>query len=104
MLPSINISPPSSSRARSAARAYPGAGPHRVVLFDNYYILYFTGFASSHERPIAFVMNAAGEGDVRAAARAGARAGEDGIEQVIHYVNTRTTRTRWRSSRTCSAT
>jgi Xaa-Pro aminopeptidase len=33
-----------------------------VVLFDNYYILYFTGFAFiPTERPIAFVMNAQGE-------------------------------------------
>jgi Xaa-Pro aminopeptidase len=33
-----------------------------VVLFDNYYILYFTGFAFiPTERPIAFVMSAKGE-------------------------------------------
>jgi Xaa-Pro aminopeptidase len=33
-----------------------------VVLFDNYYILYFTGFAFiPTERPIAFVMNAKGD-------------------------------------------
>lgn len=33
-----------------------------VVLFNNYYILYFTGFAFiPTERPIAFVMNAMGE-------------------------------------------
>lgn len=33
-----------------------------VVLFDNYYILYFTGFAFiPTERPIAFLMNARGE-------------------------------------------
>jgi Xaa-Pro aminopeptidase len=33
-----------------------------VVLFDNYYILYYTGFAFvPTERPIAFVLNAAGE-------------------------------------------
>jgi len=33
-----------------------------VVLFDNYYILYYTGFAFiPTERPIGFVMNAAGE-------------------------------------------
>jgi hypothetical protein len=32
-----------------------------VILFDNYYILYFTGFAFiPTERPIAFVMNADG--------------------------------------------
>jgi Xaa-Pro aminopeptidase len=33
-----------------------------VVLFDNYYILYYTGFAFiPTERPIAFVLNASGE-------------------------------------------
>ncbi len=33
-----------------------------VVLFDNFYILYFTGFAFiPTERPIAFVMNASGD-------------------------------------------
>ena len=33
-----------------------------VVLFENYYILYYTGFAFiPTERPIAFVMNSAGE-------------------------------------------
>lgn len=33
-----------------------------VVLFDSYYILYYTGFAFiPTERPIAFVMNSAGE-------------------------------------------
>jgi Xaa-Pro aminopeptidase len=33
-----------------------------VVLFDNYYILYFTGFAFiPTERPIAFVLSANGE-------------------------------------------
>jgi Xaa-Pro aminopeptidase len=33
-----------------------------VVLFDNYYILYFTGFAFiPTERPIAFTMNAHGD-------------------------------------------
>lgn len=33
-----------------------------VILFDNYYILYYTGFAFiPTERPIAFVMNSSGE-------------------------------------------
>ncbi len=33
-----------------------------VVLFDNYYILYYSGFAFiPTERPITFVMNAHGE-------------------------------------------
>ena len=63
MLPSINI-PPSEFQSRAArlldhVRAQSLSG---VVLFDNYHILYFTGFAFiPTERPIAFVMNAQGE-------------------------------------------
>jgi Xaa-Pro dipeptidase len=39
-----------------------GEGLRGVVLFDNYYILYYTGFAFiPTERPMAFAMNAAGE-------------------------------------------
>lgn len=63
MLPSINIGP-EEFQARAArllehVRAEKLSG---VVLFDNYYILYFTGFAFiPTERPIAFVMNAQGE-------------------------------------------
>jgi Xaa-Pro dipeptidase len=63
MQTSINITP-AEFQARAArlldyARAQELRG---VVLFDNYYILYFTGFAFiPTERPIAFVMNAKGE-------------------------------------------
>src|SRR5438874_10774475 len=60
---SINI-PPAEFEARAArllehlrAQSLSGA-----VLFDNYYILYFTGFAFiPTERPMAFVMSAQGE-------------------------------------------
>jgi Xaa-Pro aminopeptidase len=44
-------------REHLQAKGFSGA-----VLFDNYYILYYTGFAFiPTERPVAFVMNAAGE-------------------------------------------
>jgi Xaa-Pro dipeptidase len=63
MLPSINI-----SRAEFQARAAQLLEHIRsqnlsgAVVFDNYYILYLTGFAFiPTERPIAFVMNAQGE-------------------------------------------
>ncbi len=59
-----------------------------VVLFDNYYILYFTGFAFiPTERPVAFVMNARGEQAmfVPRLEVEHARA-ETGIERVHHYV------------------
>jgi Xaa-Pro dipeptidase len=63
MLPSINI-----TRAEFEARAAKlleyirAQNLSGVVLFDNYYILYFTGFAFiPTERPVAFVMNARGD-------------------------------------------
>src|SRR5919205_611823 len=59
-----------------------------VVLFDSFYILYFTGFAFiPTERPIAFVMNRSGDRamfvprlEVEHAQR------ETGFERVDHYV------------------
>ena len=60
---SINI-PPAEFEARAAKLLahVQAQGLSGVVLFDNYYILYFTGFAFiPTERPIAFVMNARGE-------------------------------------------
>src|SRR3989304_158881 len=63
MLPSINISP-SEFQARTAQLLdhVQAQGLSGVVLFDNYYILYFPAFAFiPTERPIAFVMNAQGE-------------------------------------------
>jgi len=59
-----------------------------VVLFDNYYILYFTGFAFiPTERPIGFVMNAKGETAmfVPRLELEHAKA-ETGFERVCHYV------------------
>ncbi|MBN1503831.1 MAG: aminopeptidase P family protein [Candidatus Eisenbacteria bacterium] len=59
-----------------------------VVLFDNYYILYFTGFAFiPTERPMAFVMNAKGESAmfVPRLELEHAKA-ETGFERVFHYV------------------
>ena len=59
-----------------------------VVLFDNYYILYFTGFAFiPTERPMAFVMNAKGEAAmfVPRLELEHAKA-ETGFERVFHYV------------------
>src|ERR671932_217519 len=63
MLPSINISPAEfQSRAERLLEHVRAENLSGVVLFDNYYILYFTGFAFiPTERPIAFVMNAQGE-------------------------------------------
>ncbi len=59
-----------------------------VVLFDNYYILYFTGFAFiPTERPMAFVMNAKGETAmfVPRLELEHAKA-ETGFQRVFHYV------------------
>jgi Xaa-Pro dipeptidase len=59
-----------------------------VVLFDNYYILYFTGFAFiPTERPMAFLMNAKGEKAmfVPRLELEHARS-KTGFERVDHYV------------------
>ena len=63
MLPSIAILPAEfAARAERLRDHLHTLGLSGVVLFDNYYILYFTGFAFiPTERPIAFVMNARGE-------------------------------------------
>ncbi len=63
MLPSLNITPAEfQSRAARLLEHLRSQGLSGVVLFDGYYILYFTDFAFiSTERPIAFVMNARGE-------------------------------------------
>ncbi len=63
MQTSINITPAEfESRAARLLGHVHAQGLSGVVLFDNYYILYFTGFAFiPTERPIAFVMNAQGE-------------------------------------------
>ena len=63
MQTSINITPAEfETRASKLLDHIRAQGLSGVVLFDNYYILYFTGFAFiPTERPIAFVMNARGE-------------------------------------------
>ncbi|MCX5801597.1 MAG: Xaa-Pro peptidase family protein [Candidatus Eisenbacteria bacterium] len=59
-----------------------------VVLFDNYYILYFTGFAFiPTERPVAFVMNAKGEQAMFVPRLEVEHAkSETGFERVDYYV------------------
>ena len=63
MLTSIQITPAEfKSRARALLDHVQEQGLSGVVLFDNYYILYYTGFAFiPTERPVAFVMNAEGQ-------------------------------------------
>ena len=63
MLPSISIAREEfAARRRRLLEHVQSEELSGVVLFDNYYILYFTGFAFiPTERPIAFVMNAQGE-------------------------------------------
>ena len=51
-----------SERSNSLLDFIKEQGLSGLVLFDNYYILYYTGFAFvPTERPIAFVMNSSGE-------------------------------------------
>ena len=59
-----------------------------VALFDNYYILYYTGFAFiPTERPIAFVMNAKGEKAMFVPRLEAEHArSKTGFERVDHYV------------------
>jgi Xaa-Pro dipeptidase len=63
MRTSIRISPAEyERRAGKLVDHLNKKGLSGAVLFDHYYILYYTGFAFiPTERPIAFVMNAAGE-------------------------------------------
>jgi Xaa-Pro dipeptidase len=89
MLPSISISP-AEFHARTArlldhVRSSNLSG---VVLFDNYYILYFTGFAFiPTERPIAFAMNARGDKSIFVPRLEVEHAqAQTGFERVDHYV------------------
>lgn len=63
MYPSINIAPSEFAARRARLAEHLGAqGLAGVVLFDNYYILYYSAFAFiPTERPMAFVMTAGGE-------------------------------------------
>ena len=80
MLPSISISPAEfHARAARLLDHIRSSNLSGVVLFDNYYILYFTGFAFiPTERPIAFAMNARGDKSIIRPALGGrARTGAD---------------------------
>jgi Xaa-Pro dipeptidase len=86
---SINI-PPHEFHSRAArllehVRAQDLAG---VVLFDNFYVLYFTGFAFiPTERPIAFVMNAQGDKAMFVPRLESEHArSKTGFDRVDHYV------------------
>jgi Xaa-Pro aminopeptidase len=86
---SINITPAEfASRADRLLEHIRTQGLGGVVLFDNYYILYFTGFAFiPTERPIAFVMSARGDKAmfVPRLELEHAKA-QTGFERVDHYV------------------
>src|SRR5918999_1283596 len=61
-----------------------------VVLFDPYYVLYYTGFAfAPTERPIAFVLNAEGERRLVVprleVEHAQAKASVDRVEHYLEY-------------------
>lgn len=89
MQPSINI--PSTEFEARTARLHEhirSLDLDGAVLFDNYYLLYFTGFAFiPTERPIAFVLNAQGDQAlfVPRLEVEHARA-QTGFERVDHYL------------------
>ncbi len=89
MEPSIAIAPTEFAARRAALREHiAGRNLSGVVLFDRYYVLYFSGFAfAPTERPIAFMMNAGGEAAmlVPRLEVEHARA-QTGFERVDHYV------------------
>jgi Xaa-Pro dipeptidase len=89
MQTSINITPAEfQTRAAKLLDHVRAQGLSGVVLFDNYYILYFTGFAFiPTERPIAFVMNAQGEKAMFVPRLEVEHAeSKTGMEHVDHYV------------------
>lgn len=89
MQTSINIAPAEfQARAAKLLDHVRAQGLGGVVLFDNYYILYFTGFAFiPTERPIAFVMNAQGEKAMFVPRLEVEHAkSKTGFERVDHYV------------------
>jgi Xaa-Pro dipeptidase len=75
-------------RAQKLSDHLNAAGLSGVVLFDNYYILYYTGFAFiPTERPIAFVMNASGDKALFVPRLEVEHAQADGIvDRVDHYL------------------
>jgi len=89
MFPSINItSAEFQSRAEKLLEHVRAQGLSGVALFDNYYILYFTGFAFiPTERPIVFVMNAQGDRAMFVPRLEVEHAkSKTGFERVDHYV------------------
>lgn len=86
---SIHITPQElESRAARLLEHVRAQNLDGVVLFDNYYILYFTGFAFiPTERPMAFVMNARGDKAmfVPQLEEEHARS-KTGFDRVDHYV------------------
>jgi len=86
---SIHITPQEfESRAARLLEHVRAQNIDSVVLFDNYYILYFTGFAFiPTERPMAFVMNARGDKAmfVPQLEEEHARS-KTGFDRVDHYV------------------
>lgn len=88
MLTSIAISRAElSARAERLREHLAAAGLTGAVLFDNYYVLYFTGFAFiPTERPIAFVFGADGERAMLVPRLEVEHArGATGIERIAHY-------------------
>jgi len=89
MLPTINIRPTEfQTRTDKLLNHIRSQGLSGVVLFDNYYILYFTSFAFiPTERPIAFMMNAEGEKAMFVPRLELEHAqSKTGFERVDHYV------------------
>ena len=76
------------ARRRRLLEQLSGRDVSGVVLFDNYYILYFTGFAFiPTERPIAFVLNSDGECALFVPRLEVEHArSKTGFERVDHYV------------------
>src|SRR5919198_5336562 len=86
---SINIAPAEfASRADRLLEHIRAQSLSGIVLFDNAYILYFTGFAFiPTERPIAFVMNARGDQAMLVPRLEAEHARmKTGFERVDHYV------------------
>lgn len=89
MLTSIAITPAEFAARRARLQDYAKAqGLSGIVLFDNYYILYFTGFAFiPTERPMAFVMSASGEAGMFVPRLETEHAkSKTGFERVDHYL------------------
>ena len=88
VLTSIAIAPDELAARRARLREHlDAAGLSGAVLFDNYYVLYYTGFAFiPTERPIAFVVSTSGEPAMLVPRLEVEHArGATGIERIAHY-------------------